>query len=814
MSKHVWSIILGIIAVAALTGIGPAQAASPVQQAADPLTLDVRVGFDSYIQPGTWVPVTVTAGNDGPDMMGELRVQVDALTAGRTFYTYPIELPRGSRKQVTLYPADIVTFNNTVQIDLVSEKRVVASQKVRVQSVEQTALLIGMWSDTPGALVSLGKVKPTSGRAAVAALTEIDLPPVAEGWSALDVLVIYDADTGKLSPEQRAALRGWVKAGGRLIVTGGASFQRTLSGLSELIPLEATGTMTVSIEPLSTAVGAPFGRQTSPDALAATGSLVDDARVLYTSGDVPLIVWRQLGYGRVDFLGADPGLEPLRSWQAMPTLWMQILADGKARPGWAYGFSSQWDTARQAVAAVPGVSLPSVLQLCGFLMVYVILIGPINYLILWRLKRRELAWITVPLLVILFSAIAYLTGFQLRGSQVILHRLAVVQSWQGKDTARVEALMGVWSPRRAGYDIALEAGYLARPLPRDLSGALTSVADTTIEHGQAVTLRRVQVDVGSVQPFIIEGTTQNVPRIDSNLKLSSSGRGLRLVGDIINSSDVPMAHVGLMLAGGVNALADLPAGGVLHVDTVFSSGTAIQSPGSGLDPYPLSQNSYYYYGAYGYENALAPQIADAEYCYDVTQADNMRRCNLVSSILVSEGRGEGVYLVGWSDQAPFRTEVLNATSEIYDSALYIVQLNVELAENSQTVDTIPPGLMTWQILENPDGNYYGVSPYDLYLNPGNALVFRFQPVSLVPVPPIKSLVIHLTSHDTSISVPRVEIWNYDSGRWESVQVSWGDSRIEDAASYVDANGGIDLRIRTSEDYGSSISRFDVTLIGK
>jgi hypothetical protein len=798
----------------ALPGIGRAQAAPPFQQAANPLTLDVRVGFDSYIQPDTWVPVTVTASNDGPDVVGELRIQVDALTAGRTFYTYPLELPRGSRKQVTLYPADVVTFNNVVQIDFISERRVVAGQKVRVQSVEQTALLVGAWSDTPGALASLGKVKSTGGKATVATVTEVDLPPVADGWSALDVLVIYDADTGKLSPEQRAALRGWIEAGGRLIVAGGASFQRTLSGLSELTPLEATSTITVSVEPLSMAVGTPFGQQTSHDALAAAGPLASDARVLYTSGDVPLIAWRQLGFGRVDFLAADPGLEPLRSWPAMQTLWMQILADGEARPGWAYGFSSQWDTARQAVAAVPGVSLPSVLQLCGFLIVYVILIGPVNYIILWRLKRRELAWITVPLLVILFSAIAYLTGFQLRGSQVILHRLAVIQSWQGEDTANVETLMGVWSPRRAGYDIALEAGYLARPLPRDLSGALTSVADTTIEDGQAVTLRRVQVDVGSVQPFIIEGVTQNVPRIEGHLTLSSSDRGLRLEGDIINSSDVPMTHVGLVLAGGVNELADLPAGGVLHVDTVFSSGTAIQSSGSGLDPYPLSPNSGYAYGPYGYENTLAAQIADADNCYDVTQSDNMRRCNLVSSVLVSEGRGEGVYLVGWSDQVPFRTEVLNATSETYDSALYIIQMDVGLDENNQTMDTIPPGLMTWQVLENPSGYYYGVSPYDLYLDPANTLVFRFQPVSLVPVSPIKSLVIHLTSYDTSVSAPRVEIWNYDSGHWESVQVTWGDNRVEDAAPYVDANGGVDLRIRTAEDYGSSLTRFDVTLLGQ
>jgi hypothetical protein len=692
---------------------------------------------------------------------------------------------------------------------------VVASQRIRVQSVDQTTLLIGAWSDTPGALSNLGKIESTGGKAVVATLTEIDLPPVADGWSALDVLVIYDADTGKLSQEQRAALRGWVEAGGRLILVGGASFQRTLSGLADVTPLMATGTNTVSIQLLSTAVGVSFEPRASSDALIAVGPLAKDARVLYTHEEVPLIAWRQMGYGRVDFLAADPGLEPLRSWKAIPQLWMQVLADGEARPGWAYEFPSQEETARQAVAAVPGVSLPSVFQLCGFLLVYIILIGPVNYLILWRLKRRELAWFTVPLLVLLFSAIAYLTGFQLRGSQVILHRLAVVQSWQGGDTARVEALMGIWSPRRAGYDVVLEPGYLARPLSRDLSGVLTSVADTTIEGGQTVTLRRVQVDVGSVRPFVIEGLAPKAPQIEGSLELSSTEQGLKLVGNIINASDVPLTHVGLILAGDVKELADLPSGGVLQVDAEFSSGAAIQTPGSGLDPYPLSTNSYYPYGPYGYENTLTAQIAGTDNCYyDMTQSDTMRRCNLVNSVLAGEGRGTGVYLVGWSDQVPFSMEVLNATSETHDSTLYIVQMNVRFAQHSQAVVNIPPWLMTWQLLENPSGYNYGISPYSLHLDPGNALVFRFQPVSLIPIPAIDSLVIHLTSGDSSAPLPRVEIWNYNSGRWERVKVSWGDSRIEDAASYVDANGGVDLRIQTDEEYGSLLSRFDVTLLGQ
>jgi len=559
-------------------------------------------------------------------------------------------------------------------------------------------------------------------------------------------------------------------------------------------------------------VGEPFERQGEIEMLTAVGDLTEDAQILFADGDVPLVAWRRLGYGRVDFLAADPGLEPLLSWKAMPVLWTLLLANGSGRPGWAYGFSSEWESARQAVVAIPGVSLPSVLQLCGFLLAYVVLIGPVNYLVLWRLKRRELAWVTIPGLVLLFSAVAYLTGFQLRGSQVILHRLAVVQSWEGDEDAKVEALLGVWSPRRRGYDIEIEPGYLTRPLPRSFGGALTSATDTVIEGGQQEMLRQVQVDIGSVQPFVIEGMTSDVPHIESNLALSPDGQGLRLAGDIINASDVSMTHVSLVLGGGVNELGDLPTGGILQVNTLFSGGQAIQSLGGGLDPYPTFFGEYYYYDGFGYMNSFASQIAGTDSCYNALQGDDARRCKLISSMLANDGRGDDVYLMGWSDKVPFRTNVLNASFEGTDVALYIVRLNIELAGGGQTMDVIPPGLMTWQALQDSDG-YNRPTPYNLYLEPGTIFAFRFQPIALMPVPPISSLVIHLEG-DGGGRVPLVEIWNFNAGGWETVQVNWGDTRLESVASYVDASGGVNLRIRTRMDYGDSVSRFDVTLLSE
>ncbi len=798
---------IAILAATLMMGGVPVHA-----QQQNPITLDVRAGFGGYIQQGTWSPITILASNTGDDVRGDLRIEAESLSGGKTIYTEPLDLPRGSRKQITLYPSDLSSFSNEIEVIFASGPRTIASQKVKVQFIGPQNLLIGLWSDSPATLASLGDVRSSAGKAATAQLTETDLPAVGEGWSALDVLVIADADTGKLTPDQRAALTYWVAQGGRLIVCGGTSYQRTLAGLGDISPVTPDSTVNAALDPLAAAVGKALGQQSS-EAPIAVGKLSADSQVLLKGSDAPLIAWRKVGYGRIDFLAADPGLEPLRSWPDMKDLWTLILADGDPRPGWGYGFGTNWEPARNAIAAVPGVTLPSVIALCGFLALYVVLIGPVNYLVLLRLKRRELAWFTIPALVILFSAVAYLTGFQIRGTQVILHRLAVIQSWPGSDTAKVDALLGVWSPSRTRYDIQLEPGYLARSMPRDLGSALTTINDTTIEEGPTVTLRGVQVDIGSVQPFVIEGLTA-APKIQGTLELTPAEQGLRLKGDILNSSTISLTRVTLVALATAVKLDDLPAGGVARIDTVISTGYASPAGGSGLDPYPGGALAPGY--SYGYGGPLSMQMAGGDDCYNSGQ--DRRRCNLVLGILSAQTSGSGVYLVGWSDHVPLKTDVLNATSQAADLALYVIELATSRPKDTVAVSTIPPGLTTWRMLSDST-SYGGMTPYNLSTSGGNPIMFRFEPLSIVPLPHINSLVLHIQGYDSSHnSTPQVDLWNYSTGSWDTIAVSWGDNIVSNAEPYVDGRGGVDIRVQPGSTNGVggylSLSRLDVTLIGQ
>lgn len=786
-----------------------AAASAPSQQSAAPLQMDVRVGFDGYVQSGAWTPIVITASNSGEDLSAEVRVEGASLAGAQTVYVRPLDLPRNSRKQVTLYASDAVDFSGAVRVELVQGGRVLLSQQVPAEMIAPTTLLIGLWSDSPQALMDLATLQPSSGQTRLALLTAADLPDVAAGWQALDVLVISDADTGVLTPAQRAALRDWIAGGGRLIVTGGPNYARTVAGLGDVLPLQPDGVRDVSLAPLADAVGIPFGAQAAPDASVASGSLFPDAHVLVAAGEAPLVAWRRMGHGRVDFLTADPYLAPLVGWAGLGHLWTLILSAGHPRPAWAYGFA-QWGMAWQAIAAVPGVSLPSVLQLCGFLALYVVLVGPLNYWVLTRLKRRELAWFTIPALILLFSLVAYVTGFQLRGARAIVHRLALVQTWGDSDTAQVHTLVGIWSPRRARYDVLFDPGYLIRPLPPDFGMALAAPAPSRVEQGEAFTLRGVQVDVGAVQSFAVEGFTHSAPRLIGALTLAPQGGDMVVHGEVVNASDLDLHDAALVIAGTATPLGDLPAGAVLPLDQRISGGMAALAPGSPLDPYPSDAASAYYYPGMIYYDVSLNTVIGGD-CYSTPALQ--RRCNLLSSLLSGQSRGAGAYVTGWADSVPLGMQVLNAPVDVVDAALIIAALEVQVIAADQPF-RVPPGLTVWQPLDAT--NPY-LTPYDLYLYAGEYAAFRYAPSALMPPLASDSFVVHLEGSG-QLPPPLVEVREVATGQWQPLTVNWGETTVTQAAPYVDALGGVALRLSvpqgSANPFGYSITRLDVTFYGQ
>ncbi len=797
------------LALAALAGLG---APGIAWGAPAPVTLVIHAGFDGYYKDQRWLPVRITVSNDGPDTKGTLQVTVPRGGGGAAvMVTREVDLPTQSRREVFLYiPID--GYLSNLKVSLNDGQNDLATATTRLVQAGAGDLIFGVMAGSPSAFNILSSVKPVNGSAFVAQLDAADLPPLSYAWHALDVLVISDVDTGVLSTDQRAALAEWVAAGGRLIVAGGPTWQKTAAGLAALLPLAPAGTQTL---PDTSALSA-FASSTAPltgPVVAATGSLAPDAVTLLSAGTLPLVITRHSGFGQVLFLAVDPAFDPLKNWIGQEGLYRNLLSGTAQRPNWAAGLRN-WYAARDALNALPGLQLPSALEISGFLALYILAVGPLNYLILRRLKRRELAWITVPLLVVVFSTGAYITGYQLRGGQASLHRLAVVQVWPNADRARVDGLVGLFSPRRTQYDLVFGPGLLAEPMPSDAGSP--GASSFTVQQSDGTVIPGIRLEVGAVEPFVVQGQAA-APAFDANLAINANGTQVTLQGQVTNRSDIALTDAVLLAPGGVQRLGNLAPGASASINLPLTNAHAtLASPGDVLPAQasaatqpaaPASAPST----PGNYDSTIDDILGNTYYYNDREQ---FRRYSLLSSIIDTYSgavRGDGVYLVGWSNQSPLTVQVTNHSYQTVDSSLYFVSLAPKLSLGASAL-AIPPGLMTWLPLD--PSPTVSPTPYDLYLYQNTGVTLRFLPAPVLPNEKVQGLTLHLLSYGlTGKANLNLDLWDFTINDWaRQAPQNWGDINLSNPDHFVGPAGEIKVRAYNPTTSQISVERLDFTLL--
>ena len=125
---------------------------------------------------------------------------------------------------------------------------------------------------------------------------------------------------------------------------------------------------------------------------------------------------------------------------------------------------------------------------------YILLIGPISYFVLRRIDRRELAWVTAPILVVLFTACSYGIGRTMKGGDVVVNEISVVRTTSEGGSATVDTFSGIVSPDRSTYDLTVEADALIGQLQRQ-DGLPRQASDVEIDQGEPAHLRGLTIPV-------------------------------------------------------------------------------------------------------------------------------------------------------------------------------------------------------------------------------------------------------------------------------------------------------------------------------
>ena len=561
--------------------------AIPVHAADTPVTLTLNQRWNAG-QQGAWTPYVATVRNDGAaDFAGDVTlhpVQNSRSPGGLQLwpdYHARINVPHGSERSATFYVLEPPSGYAASLTD--SSGNSVASG-VTISGRADAAYAIAVLSDQPQAgsriealklLTSSGGYTTASGLRASRFGSAQEFPTNAVFLTGLNAVVVDDFDISTLSDAQVRALRDFVGLGGSLVATGGASWRRTLLPLAQkgLGGLSPTRSGEAPLKPLADLAN----QATSIVAPVAIGDIAAGRRLLGAPDQSPLVVESTYGAGRIIDAAFDPLAEPIATDASGldAVAWSLLLgrgvlentpagSHGVPNPSAAFGIGAPFPvnvggpaaaaSAEEIVSLLQntaGAQVPSSGLLGGLLIVYLLLVGPLNYFAVKSFGRRELMWVSVPVVALMFTSVAYVAGFAVHGASYLDNEVRVVRL--GPDAvSEVHSYHGLYPPRRGNFTVDAGANTLASTALGSLSNPTspqTAVVDTG-GHTQVELRGTAYAEFRSLQTLAISRPPlQPAIALESHLKVAHD----RVTGTVRNTGDQSIEQLSLIGGTGQQA---------------------------------------------------------------------------------------------------------------------------------------------------------------------------------------------------------------------------------------------------------------------
>jgi hypothetical protein len=456
--------------------------------AAAETTMQVDAGYAGSFVPGQDVPVRVRISADRL-VRGTLEVAVGGLENGAPV-AMAVEVPGGSEKQFVVTARAGPDPAPDVVARLRQDDTVLASGQASVRAAGDTEL-VGL---LPGAVRgrAIPGVTPLAvdaGTARFSALGEAELEEAPASLGPLSTLAADPGEIVRLSPAARAGVLRWLEAGGRLLVDG-------MKG--EAVP------------------GIPDAWQPGTRGRAPAGL----GEVVATEGAIAAGRWAGL---------VEPSGRGLHV----------------SRMGGQAALAS-------SLASDAGLRTPEVRWLAGFLILYVLAVGPLLFFAVRRSGRPELAWVAVPLVAVLFSTGSYVVGRDLRKATRLVHG-SVLMSGVGGPVAT--SYVGVVSRGGERTRIGFPAGWSSGSSTEIGSPAASPSLVTRTPDGPDA---RLPLDPGQFGMVVGKGPVTEAGGLE--ITTATIEGGDRVTGSVRNPSPFPLEDVAVFAGTDVTLVGALGPG--------------------------------------------------------------------------------------------------------------------------------------------------------------------------------------------------------------------------------------------------------------
>lgn len=469
-------------------------------------------------------------------------------------------------------------------------------------TVASTTPLLLVHGDLPAAAAAARLVAGERPAMQIVRLTDGPVPPqlVPRELDAFDAAVLCGRELGTLDHDTLAAIDGWVRRGGRLVLVAGASAASLaaaggpaadwLPGADpELVPLRNVGGLEAYARSGGLATRLPRDGIRMPRFRSSAGSPQTTGVVEASEGagtELPLIIRRGHGFGTISWIGLDIDEPWCRSWPGCDRLLAALLtsrgdADGglvtpeASRPT-VPDLAGQLRVALDASAAggprAGGVPFEVI---AGLGLLYVLTLYPFDWWLVSRSGRPGLSWATLPLWAAGFTAAAWAVGgFWGRDAAARSEAADVLDVDAVSGLVRGSAWLAARSPTNGLLDVAVTPALPLAEADVALSwcadaGSGFGGVDAAVAHpslaaadyryvGSLAALEAAPIAAGASRLFEAEWTAR-LPEPAAASTLARDVRGL-LEGGVAHQLPFPLADCRLLHGGWLYDVGDLEPG--------------------------------------------------------------------------------------------------------------------------------------------------------------------------------------------------------------------------------------------------------------
>ena len=277
---------------------------------------------------------------------------------------------------------------------------------------------------------------------------------------------------GQLSSATAKTLEDWVEGGGHLLISIASeteAFQKSplakwirpivvegQSPVRQLSSLEGFSGQNVPLKFSGTVTTAKFEKLPSPNVILRHSG---NPQVLAAS--VPH------GFGHVTVIGVDIDAPPVANWKSLMLVLQKLAGSRKQLAGEQtptvnrqlthVGVTDLATQFQQTHENFPAVHRPSYWWVMGLILLYVAVIGPLDYLFVGRVLRRpELTWATFPALVCAAVAVAAWEANRLNARGLLMNQFDLVDIDGASGAVRAQTWVSLYSPEHRRFRVAVE----------------------------------------------------------------------------------------------------------------------------------------------------------------------------------------------------------------------------------------------------------------------------------------------------------------------------------------------------------------------